>query len=238
MSNNIRIEEDLLGTREVPAEAYYGVHTLRAIENFYISNSKISDVPEFVRGMVMVKKAAALANKELKTIPRAIADTIIQACDEVLKNGKCMDQFPVDVYQGGAGTSVNMNTNEVIANIGLELMGHQKGEYQYLNPNDHVNKCQSTNDAYPTGFRIAVYASLMKLIDAIEVLRAGFDRKAEEFKEVLKMGRTQLQDAVPMTLGQEFHAFSVLLKEEVKNIHRTAELLLEVNPALPLSVLA
>ncbi|WP_111742127.1 aspartate ammonia-lyase [Leminorella richardii] len=229
MSNNIRIEEDLLGTREVPAEAYYGVHTLRAIENFYISNSKISDVPEFVRGMVMVKKAAALANKELKTIPRAIADTIIQACDEVLKNGKCMDQFPVDVYQGGAGTSVNMNTNEVIANIGLELMGHQKGEYQYLNPNDHVNKCQSTNDAYPTGFRIAVYASLMKLIDAIEVLRAGFDRKAEEFKEVLKMGRTQLQDAVPMTLGQEFHAFSVLLKEEVKNIHRTAELLLEVN---------
>ncbi|CAI0997874.1 aspartate ammonia-lyase [Serratia quinivorans] len=229
MSNNIRIEEDLLGTREVPAEAYYGVHTLRAIENFYISNSKISDVPEFVRGMVMVKKAAALANKELKTIPRKIADVIIQACDEVLDKGKCMDQFPVDVFQGGAGTSLNMNTNEVLANIGLELMGHQKGEYQYLNPNDHLNKCQSTNDAYPTGFRIAVYASNQKLIDAINQLREGFDHKAKEFETILKMGRTQLQDAVPMTLGQEFHAFSVLLKEETRNLHRTAELLLEVN---------
>ena len=171
MSNNIRIEEDLLGTREVPADAYYGVHTLRAIENFYISNNKISDIPEFVRGMVMVKKAAAMANKELQTIPKSVANAIIAACDEVLNNGKCMDQFPVDVYQGGAGTSVNMNTNEVLANIGLELMGHQKGEYQYLNPNDHVNKCQSTNDAYPTGFRIAVYSSLIKLVDAINQLR-------------------------------------------------------------------
>ncbi|XNM86158.1 lyase family protein [Escherichia coli] len=118
---------------EVPADAYYGVHTLRAIENFYISNNKISDIPEFVRGMVMVKKAAAMANKELQTIPKSVANAIIAACDEVLNNGKCMDQFPVDVYQGGAGTSVNMNTNEVLANIGLELMGHQKGEYQYLN---------------------------------------------------------------------------------------------------------
>lgn len=177
MSNNIRIEEDLLGTREVPADAYYGVHTLRAIENFYISNNKISDIPEFVRGMVMVKKAAAMANKELQTIPKSVANAIIAACDEVLNNGKCMDQFPVDVYQGGAGTSVNMNTNEVLANIGLELMGHQKGEYQYLNPNDHVNKCQSTNDAYPTGFRIAVYSSLIKLVDAINQLREGFERR-------------------------------------------------------------
>ena len=229
MANNIRIEEDLLGMREVPADAYYGVHTLRAIENFYISSSKISDIPEFVRGMVMVKKAAALANKELQTIPRNIANTIIQACDEVLNNGKCMDQFPVDVYQGGAGTSVNMNTNEVLANIGLELMGHQKGEYQYLNPNDHVNKCQSTNDAYPTGFRIAVYASILKLLDAIAQLSEGFQRKAVEFENILKMGRTQLQDAVPMSLGQEFHAFNVLLNEETRSILRTAELLLEVN---------
>ena len=229
MLNNIRIEEDLLGTREVPADAYYGVHTLRAIENFYISNSKISDIPEFVRGMVMVKKAAALANKELQTIPKSAANAIIAACDEVLNNGKCMDQFPVDVYQGGAGTSVNMNTNEVLANIGLELMGHQKGEYQYLNPNDHVNKCQSTNDAYPTGFRIAVYASLLKLTDAINQLGDGFQNKAVEFQDVLKMGRTQLQDAVPMTLGQEFHAFNVLLNEEIKSILRTGELLLEVN---------
>ena len=229
MLNNIRIEEDLLGTREVPADAYYGVHTLRAIENFYISNNKISDIPEFVRGMVMVKKAAAQANKELQTIPKSIANAIIAACDEVLNNGKCMDQFPVDVFQGGAGTSVNMNTNEVLANIGLELMGHQKGEYQYLNPNDHVNKCQSTNDAYPTGFRIAVYASILKLIDAINQLGEGFQQKAVEFQDILKMGRTQLQDAVPMTLGQEFHAFNVLLNEETKCILRTAELLLEVN---------
>ncbi|CDG16347.1 aspartate ammonia-lyase [Xenorhabdus doucetiae] len=229
MSNNIRIEEDLLGKREVPAEAYYGIHTLRAIENFYISDRTINDVPEFIRGMVMVKKAAALANKELHTISGKVADIIVKACDEVLNKGKCMDQFPVDVFQGGAGTSLNMNTNEVLANIGLELMGHQKGEYEYLNPNDHLNKSQSTNDAYPTGFRIAVYNSLMHLIDSIELLKEGFDRKGVEFDDILKMGRTQLQDAVPMTLGQEFRAFSVLLKEEIKNITRTAELLLEVN---------
>jgi aspartate ammonia-lyase len=140
-----------------------------------------------------------------------------------------MDQFPVDVFQGGAGTSLNMNTNEVLANIALELMGHQKGEYQYVNPNDHLNKCQSTNDAYPTGFRIAVYLSIQKLIDAINQLGEGFDRKAKEFASILKMGRTQLQDAVPMTLGQEFYAFHVLLKEETRNLHRTAQLLLEVN---------
>ncbi len=168
-------------------------------------------------------------SNELGNNSKSVANAIIAACDEVLNNGKCMDQFPVDVYQGGAGTSVNMNTNEVLANIGLELMGHQKGEYQYLNPNDHVNKCQSTNDAYPTGFRIAVYSSLIKLVDAINQLREGFERKAVEFQDILKMGRTQLQDAVPMTLGQEFRAFSILLKEEVKNIERTAELLLEVN---------
>ncbi|WP_241579366.1 aspartate ammonia-lyase [Rosenbergiella nectarea] len=229
MTKNIRIEEDLLGMREVPADAYFGIHTLRAIENFYISSSKISDIPEFVRGMVMVKKAAALANRDLKTLPRSIAEAIIKACDEVLNNGTCIDQFPVDVYQGGAGTSVNMNTNEVLANIGLELMGYQKGEYQHLNPNDHVNMCQSTNDAYPTGFRIAVYHSLLKLIEAITQLSEGFDRKSKEFSYILKMGRTQLQDAVPMTVGQEFKAFSVLLKEETKSILHTAQLLLEVN---------
>ena len=229
MSNNTRIEEDLLGKKEVPADAYYGVHTLRAIENFYISDRTINDVPEFIRGMVMVKKAAALANKELHTIPRNIADTIIKACDVVLNEGKCMDQFPVDVFQGGAGTSLNMNTNEVLANIGLELMGHKKGEYEFLNPNDHLNKSQSTNDAYPTGFRIAVYNSVLKLIDSVVYLKEGFERKAEEYKDILKMGRTQLQDAVPMTVGQEFHAFATLLKEEEKNLKRSIDLLLEVN---------
>ena len=229
MSNNFRIEEDLLGKREVPNDVYYGVHTLRAIENFYISDRTINDVPEFIRGMVMVKKAAAMANKELHTIPRGIADTIIKACDEVLINGKCMDQFPVDVFQGGAGTSLNMNTNEVLANIGLELMGHKKGEYEFLNPNDHLNKAQSTNDAYPTGFRIAVYNSITNLIKSVEYLKGEFDAKATEFKDILKMGRTQLQDAVPMTLGQEFRAYAILMKEEVKNLHYTAQLVLEVN---------
>lgn len=229
MANNIRIEEDLLGTREVPFDAYYGIHTLRAVENFQISNTKIGDIPEFVRGMVMVKKAAALANQQLNTLPHDIAEIIVAACDEILVKGRCLDQFPIDVFQGGAGTSVNMNTNEVLANIGLELMGRRKGDYEFLNPNDHLNMCQSTNDVYPTGFRIAVYRSILTLIEAIGRLGEGFENKAREFSTILKMGRTQLQDAVPMTLGQEFHAFTVLLKEENKNLLRTAELLLEVN---------
>ncbi|EFL92734.1 Aspartate ammonia-lyase [Candidatus Regiella insecticola LSR1] len=237
-----RTEKDLLGEKKVPIEAYYGIHTQRAIENFCISDSKINDIPEFIRGMVMVKKAAAMANKELNAFlsteeendqekiknAERIAHAIIEACDIMLE-GKYMDQFPIDVFQGGAGTSFNMNINEVLANIGLTLMGRKKGEYQYLNPNDHVNKSQSTNDAYPTGFRIAVYNSILKLIDAIACLREGFGRKSGEFCEILKMGRTQLQDAVPMTLGQEFKAFQVLMSEEIKNIARTAEFLLEVN---------
>lgn len=224
-----RTEVDLLGEREVPADAYWGIHTLRAVENFNISNVTISDVPEFVRGMVMVKKATALANGELGTIPAHIAKAIVNACDAVLVDGKCMDQFPSDVYQGGAGTSVNMNTNEVIANLALEILGHKKGEYQHLDPMDHVNASQSTNDAYPTGFRIAVYNSIMKLVTKVLYLQQGFENKAKEFEKVLKMGRTQLQDAVPMTVGQEFQAFSVLLDEEVGNLKRAAELLLEVN---------
>mgnify|MGYP000614903117 CR=1 FL=1 len=226
---NVRIEEDLLGTKEVSNDLYYGVHTLRAVENFKISTQKISDVPEFVRGMVLTKKAAALANGELGTIRPEIADKIIEACDLMLNTGKCFDQFPVDVYQGGAGTSVNMNTNEVLANIALELMGLEKGRYDVINPNDHVNKCQSTNDAYPTGFRVAVVNSTDTTLHALEALIAAFDAKAAEFKSILKMGRTQLQDAVPMTLGQEFHAFAVTLREEIKSIKRCQELLLEVN---------
>ncbi|MFZ7261148.1 aspartate ammonia-lyase [Avibacterium avium] len=226
---NVRTEVDLLGEREVPNDAYWGIHTLRAMENFNISDDTISDVPEFVRGMVMVKKATALANGELGAIPKKIANAIVKACDEVLENGRCMDQFPTDVYQGGAGTSVNMNTNEVIANLALELLGHKKGEYDIIDPMDHVNASQSTNDAYPTGFRIAVYNSIMHLLKNIRYLQKGFEAKAKEFADVLKMGRTQLQDAVPMTVGQEFKAFSVLLEEEVRNLKRTAKLLLEVN---------
>ncbi|WP_273395749.1 aspartate ammonia-lyase [Actinobacillus porcinus] len=227
--SNTRIEVDLLGEREVSNDVYWGIHTLRAVENFNISNVTISDVPEFVRGMVMVKKTTALANGELGAIPKKIAKAIVQACDEILVNGRCMDQFPSDVYQGGAGTSVNMNTNEVVANLALEILGHQKGEYNVINPMDHVNASQSTNDAYPTGFRIAVYNSILTLIEKVRYLQHGFEAKAEEFANILKMGRTQLQDAVPMTVGQEFKAFAVLLEEEVKNLKRTAGLLLEVN---------
>ena len=229
MSNQVRIEEDLLGQREVPADAYYGIHTLRAIENFNISNATISSEPEFVRGMIMVKKASALANMQLGALSNEIGEAIVKACDVMLQTGKCMDQFPSDVYQGGAGTSVNMNTNEVIANVALELLGHKKGEYSVINPNDHVNARQSTNDAYPTGFRVGVYNSLLHLIEKIEYLRVAFDAKAAEFSDVLKMGRTQLQDAVPMSLGQEFHAYSILMKEEVANIKHTSQFLLEIN---------
>lgn len=236
-----RTEKDLLGEKKVPIEAYYGIHTQRAIENFCISNSTINNIPEFIRGMVMVKKASVMANRELNAfLPKEennqakiknaerIANAIQTACDIILE-GKYMDQFPIDVFQGGAGTSFNMNINEVLANIGLELMGHKKGEYHYLNPNDHVNKSQSTNDAYPTGFRIAIYNVILKLINAISCLKEGFARKSREFCVILKMGRTQLQDAVPMTLGQEFKAFQVLMNEEIKNIKRTAKFLLEVN---------
>ncbi|WCE32568.1 aspartate ammonia-lyase [Vibrio sp. SCSIO 43137] len=228
-TNNFRVEEDLLGTLEVPAEAYYGIHSLRASNNFNISSKVISDVPELVRGMIFTKKAAAKANMTLGTIPSDVGSYIIQACDLILETGKCMDQFISDVYQGGAGTSVNMNANEVVANLALELMGNNKGDYHIINPNDHVNKSQSTNCAYPTGFRIAVYNSIMQMITSIEHLKASFDKKAEEYQDYIKMGRTQLQDAVPMTVGQEFGAFSVLLKEEIKNLKYAAALLLEVN---------
>lgn len=229
MSKNVRVEEDLLGQREVPADAYYGIHTLRAIENFNISSTTISDVPEFVRGMVFTKKAAALANSELGVIPSEVGEAIVKACDVILDTGKCMDQFPSDVFQGGAGTSVNMNTNEVIANLALELIGEEKGRYDIINPNDHVNRSQSTNCAYPTGFRVAVYNSTEQLITHVEALRKEFEEKSVEFQDVMKMGRTQLQDAVPMTVGQEFRAFSNLIKEEIKNLRYTAQLLLEVN---------
>ncbi|MGY0219924.1 aspartate ammonia-lyase [Endozoicomonadaceae bacterium StTr2] len=224
-----RTEEDLLGTMEVPADAYYGIHTLRALNNFKISAEKIGDNPEFVRGMVFTKKAAAMANRELGTLEPMLAEYIIRACNLILKEGQCMDQFPIDAFQGGAGTSVNMNTNEVVANLALELMGHDKGGYHIINPNDHVNKSQSTNDAYPTGFRVALYNSIDSLLAQLEYLIEAFDDKSAEFDDILKMGRTQLQDAVPMTLGQEFRAWAVTLKEEVKSIRRSQELLLEVN---------
>ncbi|MCI5825333.1 MAG: aspartate ammonia-lyase [Arcanobacterium sp.] len=224
-----RIEVDLLGEKAVPADAYYGVQTQRAIENFHISGKKIQDVPAFVTAMVQVKKAVALANEELHVLPHDIAQAIVAGCNEVLEKGRCMDQFPIDVFQGGAGTSVNMNTNEVVANLALELLGYEKGRYDVINPNDHVNKCQSTNDAYPTGFRVAVFAMLQEVERAVDELSAAFDRKGDEFKDVLKMGRTQLQDAVPMTLGQEFRGFAVNMNEEIARLKTAGDLLLEVN---------
>lgn len=224
-----RIEEDLLGAREVPADAYWGVHTLRAKENFNISGIPISHFPTFVRSMVQVKKASALANMRLHVMAEDVAAAIIAACDKILEENVCLDQFPVDVFQGGAGTSVNMNTNEVVANLALELLGYEKGRYDIINPNDDVNKSQSTNDAYPTGFRIAVHQQLQEFNRQIEFLADAFEAKAEEFKHVIKMGRTQLQDAVPMSLGEEFRAFAVTLREDMAIINTVSDLLLEVN---------
>lgn len=229
MTKATRTEEDLLGTREVPLEAYWGIHTLRAMENFQISGSVVGDEEAFVRGMVQVKKASALANSDLGALDPEVAGAIVWACDQVLVAERCLDQFPVDQFQGGAGTSVNMNTNEVIANLALEYLGYAKGRYDIINPNDHVNKSQSTNDAYPTGFRLGLFTLVASLVEELERLIVSMRSKGKELVNVLKMGRTQLQDAVPMSLGQEFEAFAVLLEEEVSRLHNNAALLLEVN---------
>lgn len=224
-----RIETDLLGDREVPSDAYYGVHTVRAIENFKISGKTVSDVPEFVRGMVQVKKAEALANNDAHVLEPKVADAIVKACDEVLEKGRCMDQWPVDLFQGGAGTSVNMNTNEVIANLALELLGKEKGDYDVVNPNDHVNKSQSTNDTYPTGLHLGAYAVASKLCDEATKLAESFHKIGSKNEKVLKMGRTQLQDAVPMSVGQEFHAFGNVIENEVADLRVVMDELLNVN---------
>ncbi|WP_157108930.1 aspartate ammonia-lyase [Corynebacterium aquilae] len=224
-----RVEVDLLGEMEVPDDAYYGIHTLRAVDNFQISRTTINHVPEFIRGMVQVKKATALANRRLHTLPKEKCDAIVWACDQILEEGRCMDQFPIDVFQGGAGTSLNMNTNEVVANLALEYLGLPKGSYDVINPNDDVNMSQSTNDAYPTGFRLGVYAAMEELINRIDELQAAFNAKGAEFVDILKMGRTQLQDAVPMTLGEEFRAFAHNLAEEQGVLRSAQERLLEVN---------
>ncbi len=229
MSIDFRTEHDLLGKKLVPSDAYYGIHTLRAIENFKISNAKISDNILMVKALAKTKKACALANGELGTIDKKISDIIALACDEIIMSNRCLNQFPTDVFQGGAGTSVNMNANEVIANLALELMNLPKGSYDVIHPNDHVNKCQSTNDAYPTAFRVALYDHLQELISALISLNESFEKKSLEFKKVLKMGRTQLQDAVPMSLGQEFNAFSTLIKEDIKLLSQIKNLILEVN---------
>lgn len=224
-----RIEHDLLGELKIPLEAYYGVHTLRAMENFKISNDQIGRNVLMVKALALTKKACALANGDIGTIDKNVSEIIARACDEILFKERCLDQFPTDIYQGGAGTSVNMNANEVIANLALELLGEPKGSYHIIHPNDHVNKCQSTNDAYPTAFRVALYEHLLELLVVLEHLKEAFEKKAHEFKDILKMGRTQLQDAVPMSLGQEFHAYATLIKEDIKLLSSMKNLLLEVN---------
>lgn len=223
-----RLEHDFLGELEIPADTYYGIQTCRALDNFNISGLKISGFPEFIKSMAMIKKAAALANARLGVLPHSITDAICKACDEIIA-GELLDQFPIDPIQGGAGTSTNMNANEVIANRALEIMGHAKGEYEYCHPNNHVNCSQSTNDAYPSALRLALYNKIGKLIDDIAYLRDGFAAKGDEFANVIKMGRTQLQDAVPMTLGMEFHAYANTLGEEISRLEEARKLALEIN---------
>jgi aspartate ammonia-lyase len=223
-----RIEHDLLGDKAVPADAYYGVHTLRAVENFPISGTPISIYPDLVDALAAIKQAAAISNFELGLLDKTIANAIVEACSEI-RDGRLHDEFVVDVIQGGAGTSTNMNANEVIANRALELLGHEKGHYQRLHPNEHVNMSQSTNDVYPSALKLAGYVGVHRLIEAMDVLRKAFHEKAVEFADVLKMGRTQLQDAVPMTVGQEFSTYAVMLEEDMERLREAAALILEIN---------
>ncbi len=228
LSGKTRLEHDLLGDKQVPVEALFGIQTLRGIENFKISHTCLFHYPHFIEGLAIVKMGAVLANHELGLIPDNIKDAIVQACRE-LWDGKHHEHFPVDMIQGGAGTSTNMNANEVIANRALEIMGHTRGEYEHCNPNNHVNMSQSTNDAYPSAVHFAIYFAHLDLIKALETLMESMDKKAAEFSHVIKMGRTQLQDAVPMTLGQSFQAFASALKSEKQNLHDMAQHFLTVN---------
>lgn len=223
-----RIESDLIGSMEVPAEALYGVQTLRGIENFPISRFRLSEHPLFINGLALTKLGAAMANHELGLLTDEQYEAIAQACREILA-GQHHDQFPVDMIQGGAGTTTNMNANEVIANRALQIMGHELGDYKHCSPNDHVNCSQSTNDAYPTAIHLGLYATHQEFLKHYVLLIEAFEKKAVEFADILKMGRTQLEDAVPMTLGQTFGAFASILKDEIRNINFAAEEFLTVN---------
>lgn len=228
LSGKTRTESDLLGDIQVPVEALYGVQTLRGIENFPISNFHLSSYPAFINGLAYTKLGAAMANHELGLLTDEQFDGISTACREILA-GEHHEHFPVDMIQGGAGTTTNMNANEVIANRALQLMGHKAGEYQYCSPNDHVNCSQSTNDAYPTAIHLGLYATHQEYMKHYLLLIESFKKKAEEFKNVLKMGRTQLEDAVPMTLGQTFGAFAAILEDEVEHLESAAREFLTIN---------
>ncbi len=224
----VRYEHDLLGERAVPAAAYYGVHTLRALENFAITGMPISIYPDLVIALACVKQAAALANNELHLLDDVKGQAIVTACEEI-RGGRLLEEFVVDVIQGGAGTSTNMNANEVIANRALELMGRERGDYRHLHPVEDVNMSQSTNDVYPTAVKVALHFAIHRLTAAMAGLREAFAAKAQEFAGVLKMGRTQLQDAVPMTLGQEFSTYAVMLEEDEQRLREAALLIHEIN---------
>jgi aspartate ammonia-lyase len=225
---NTRREHDLLGDRDVPVEAYYGVHTLRAVENFPITGTPISIYPDLIAALASIKLAAAKTNHELGLLDQTRSDAIVAAAREI-RTGALHEEFVVDVIQGGAGTSSNMNANEVIANRALELLGKPKGDYHFLHPNEHVNMSQSTNDVYPTALKLAAYSGIMRLVDAMAVLRGAFEKKSDAFKDIIKMGRTQLQDAVPMTLGQEFSTYAVMLGEDEQRLKEAVLLVCEIN---------
>jgi len=223
-----RLEHDLLGEREVPIEAYYGIQTLRASENFNITGLPISRYPRFVRSLAFIKKAAALANRDLGLLDPKIAAAIVQACDEIIA-GPLHAEFIVDVIQGGAGTSTNMNANEVIANRALEILGYEKGRYDVVHPLNHVNMSQSTNDVYPTALRLTLSMKLDGLKAEMEHLQRSLAAKGVEFMDVIKMGRTQLQDAVPMALGQEFEAWGIMVGEDILRLTEAQSLIREIN---------
>ncbi|MFY0782930.1 aspartate ammonia-lyase [Peribacillus simplex] len=226
INHNVRIEKDFLGSKQVPMHAYYGIQTLRAVENFPITGYRIHE--ELIKALAIVKKAAALANMDTKRLYDGLGKMIIQAADEVIE-GKWHDHFIVDPIQGGAGTSMNMNANEVIANRALELLGKEKGDYVQLSPNSHVNMSQSTNDVFPSSIHIATLISLEKLLNTMEYMLTIFRKKAQQFDHVIKMGRTHLQDAVPIRLGQEFEAYSRVIERDIKRIQHSRQHLYEIN---------
>ena len=224
----MRQEHDFIGIKTIPPDAYWGVHSARAVENFPVTGQSVALMPELIRAFAFVKKAAAQANLQMGAINETQTNAIAKACDDLIA-GQLHDQFVVDVIQGGAGTSTNMNANEVIANRALEHLGLPKGSYDVIHPNDHVNASQSTNDAYTTAVKLATYAGIQKLLIALAQLRGAFEGKASEFASILKIGRTQLQDAVPMTLGQEFAAFAAMIADDEKRLRESAYLMTEVN---------
>lgn len=226
VGSHVRVEKDFLGSKEVPAAAYYGIQTLRAVENFPITGYRVHE--HLIKALAIVKKAAALANMDTKRLYEGAGKAIVQAAEEVIE-GKWHEQFIVDPIQGGAGTSMNMNMNELIANRALELLGREKGEYMYISPNSHVNMSQSTNDVFPTAIHIATLRLLEELLETMQYMHSIFKRKAQQFDHVIKMGRTHLQDAVPVRLGQEFESYSRVLERDIKRIEQSRQHLYEIN---------